>query len=72
MFMTPTYIDRVNGMGRGAVCPNYLIPRYEQTADVCVVSNPQPYPHNESRMNPDSCADRVYVDSAALFCLQDL
>ena len=71
-FVTPTYLERANGMGRGAVYPNYLIPRCEQTADVCLVSNPQLYPHNESRMNSDSCADRACVDSAALFCLWSL
>ena len=33
-FVTPTNLERANGMGRGAVYPNYLILRCEQTADV--------------------------------------
>ena len=70
--MTPTYMDRANGMGRG---PCSLI-----TWSRSVI---RPLMYVQSAIHkpiltmnrewiPDSCADHVYVDSAALFCLQNL
>ena len=72
-FMTPTYMDRANGMGRRLCVLITLIPKYDQTAYVCIVSNPQSPIHTMNReIVPDSYADLACVDSAILLSLQNL